>query len=108
MIVAGPTPVTVFARGLGPSLAADGVTTPLADPLLELRSSDQKLVASNDDWQSPDGAAVLATGAAPSDPGESAFVASLPAGGDGVAYTALVRAKDGGTGVAALDLVDLR
>src|SRR5262249_56632387 len=52
LIVSGSAPQTVVISATGPSLAAFGITNPLANPVLTLvRSSDQSIVASNDDWQ---------------------------------------------------------
>ena len=39
----------ILIRGLGPSLAAFGISPVLADPTLELRDSNGLLLASNDD-----------------------------------------------------------
>jgi len=64
-----------------------------------VRSSDQSVVASNDNWQdAPNAAQIQASGFAPSDPHESAIMVTLDPG----AYTAIVSGKNGGTGVAVV------
>jgi hypothetical protein len=91
---------TVAIVATGPSLAAYGIANPLANPTLTLvRSSDQSVVATNDDWGTAANAAQLqASGFAPSDPLESAIMISLAPG----AYTAILSGAGGGTGVAVL------
>ena len=52
-IIGGSTPKTVVIRGRGPSLAAFGVAD-VAAPIPRsrlVRSSDQTVIATNDDWQ---------------------------------------------------------
>ncbi len=71
---------------------------PLEDPVLELRDNNGGLITSNDNWQEHE-AEVNATLLAPTDSRESAIVAQLyPAN-----YTAIVRGKDGATGVALVE-----
>ncbi|MEY2502831.1 MAG: hypothetical protein QOI07_3165 [Verrucomicrobiota bacterium] len=93
----------IVARAIGPSLAAADVTDPLADPVLELRDSQGALIASNDNWRDglPDD--LSAVDMAPKNDKESAIFVRLPSG----AYTATVRGKDGGTGVALVELYNL-
>ncbi|HXF79119.1 MAG TPA: hypothetical protein VN598_09680, partial [Usitatibacter sp.] len=73
---------------------------PLADPQITIvRSSDQSVVASNDDWQSdPNAAQLQAKGFAPSDPREAGLLLTLPPG----AYTAIVSGVGGTTGVSVV------
>jgi hypothetical protein len=70
---------------------------PLANPMLTLvRSSDQAVLATNDDWASaPNAADIQAAGLAPGDARESAIMMTLPPG----AYTAILSGVGGGTGV---------
>ena len=49
LIVHGHSPLDVIVRAIGPSVPMAGT---LADPTLELRSSDGTLIASNDNWRS--------------------------------------------------------
>lgn len=94
----------VLVRAIGPSLAAASVPNPLADPILELRDGNGALLDSNDDWGlSPDQAEIQASGAAPTDPKESAVVQILPAG----PFTAIVRGVSNTTGVASVEIYQL-
>ena len=102
VIIAGSKPVSVIVRAMGPSLTRAGVPNALDDPVLELRDPNGGLVVSNDNWQEHE-AEVNATMLAPTDPRESAIVARLyPAN-----YTAIVRGKNGATGVALVEAYDL-
>lgn len=105
-IIAAPTGGNgiVLVRGLGPSLGTAGVANPLADPVLELHNSDGVVVATNDDWQSTQGAAIEASGLAPEDPAEAAILATLAPG----AYTAIESGKNGGTGVGLVEVYNLQ
>jgi hypothetical protein len=78
-------------------MASAGVAGTLANPTLTLvRSSDQAVIATNDDWQdAPNAAAIAASGFAPADARESAIMMTLPPG----AYTAIVSGAGGTTGV---------
>jgi hypothetical protein len=91
---------TVAVVATGPSLSAFGFTNSLANPTLTIvRSADQTVVATNDDWGTDANAAQLqAAGLAPSDPLEAAIMVSLPPG----AYTAIVSGAGGGTGLALI------
>jgi glucose/arabinose dehydrogenase len=95
----------VVIRGLGPSLAQAGVTTPLLDPTLEVRDTNATLVMANDNWQenASQAAQVSASGLAPSNPLESAVATSLLPGN----YTAVVAGKNGGTGIGVVEVYNL-
>jgi hypothetical protein len=94
----------IVVRGIGPSLAALGVTNALANPTLELRDNNGALLVSNNDWQdNPAQAAELtAAGLAPTNPLESGIAAPLPPG----LYTALLAGLNGGTGVGVVEVYD--
>ena len=81
-IITGSAPKNVAVRGIGPSLAAFGISDVLADPTLELRGANGALLFQNDDWQDdPAQAAQLtALGLALQDPKESGIVATLSPG----------------------------
>ncbi|MGH8165408.1 MAG: hypothetical protein ACREP1_13850, partial [Rhodanobacteraceae bacterium] len=51
--VAGGATKTIVMRGLGPSLAVDGMPLPgtLADPVLSLRNANGTEIATNDNWK---------------------------------------------------------
>ena len=102
-ILGGPNPGErrVGIRALGPSLAAFGVTNPLQDPLLEVKNENGTTLLSNDDWQQSQPAEIIAAGLAPTDPRESAIIASLPMGH----YFAMVQGKSGQSGVALVEIL---
>ncbi|MFN2475521.1 MAG: Calx-beta domain-containing protein, partial [Chthoniobacterales bacterium] len=90
-------------RGIGPSLAGQ-VAEPLGDPVLELHDANGATLATNDNWKdSPDRAAIEATGIPPKHDLESAILYSISR----AAYTAVLRGKDG-TGVALVEIYNLR
>jgi hypothetical protein len=93
----------VVARGIGPSLAGAGIANPLPDPTIELRNSDGILLAANDNWKDSQQSVLELTGLAPRNDSESAIVARLGPG----AYTAILRGKDGATGVGVVELYRL-
>jgi len=95
-VIQGSGPQQVAVVATGPSLAAFGIANPLANPTLTLvRSSDQAVIATNDNWGSAANAAQLqAAGFAPSNALESAILITLQPG----AYTAIVSGVGGGTG----------
>ena len=106
-IIEGPVPKQVFVRGIGPSLAPYNVPDFLADPVLEIRDVNGQLVASNDNWQNQSGGedvalAIYQHGLAPISPLESVVMVTLPPG----PYTALLRGKNGGTGVGLVEVYD--
>ena len=109
-IVQGSAPKNVLIRAAGPSLANFGVPNVLANPRLELHDTTTT-IGMNDDWQttqifgiitSDQVAEIQSSGLAPSDPLESAIIATLAPGG----YTAIVEG-DGGTGVGTVEVYDL-
>jgi hypothetical protein len=55
-VVVGNSPKKVLVRGIGPSLAAYGVTGALADPVLAIYNAAGTVVAMNDDWGTPQAA----------------------------------------------------
>ena len=104
-IITGSAPKNVAVRGIGPSLAAFGISNPLADPTLELRAANGALLVQNANWQDdPTQAAQLtALGLALPDPRESGIVATLqPA----ASYTAILAGNNGGAGVGLVEIYD--
>jgi photosystem II stability/assembly factor-like uncharacterized protein len=100
-IIQGDSPKTVVINAAAPSLTNYlPASSLLADPKLTLvRSSDQAILATNDDWgSSADAAAIQASGFAPNHSKEPAIIATLPPG----AYTAIVEGVNGGTGKAVV------
>lgn len=94
----------VIVRAIGPSLAAAGIASALADPSLQLVDSTGKLVAANDDWMTGGQVQeIIATTLAPDDLKESAIIATFPPG----AYTAIVTGQDGPENIALVEVYDL-
>lgn len=96
----------VLVRGVGPSLAAFGLTGFLADPKIEIiRLSDGQKVAENDDWTSTTGAMFSRVGAFALTPGsrDAALLATLPAGG----YTVQVSGVGNTTGEAIVEVYEI-
>lgn len=89
---------TVVVRALGPSLGLP--TTALQDPTLELHDVDGVLIGSNDNWKDTQEAEISAAGLAPAEDREAALLMDLPPGD----YTAVVRGKEGTTGVALVEV----
>ena len=102
-IIGGNQSTRVIVRALGPSLADFGLSGVLADPMLEVHDGNGNLMAQNDDWQSGQLNAIEASGYAPPDKNESAILATLTPGN----YTAIVRGKNGASGVALVDVYNL-
>jgi hypothetical protein len=111
-IVQGSGPKTVIVRAIGPELTRFGVPNALADPALDLHNSAGGLIASNNNWQttvvggiitSDQVSAIQNSGHAPTQPSESAIIATLQPGN----YTAIVRGVNNTTGVALVEVYDL-
>jgi hypothetical protein len=101
------TPTDIAVRARGPSLTGDGLSTVLADPTLELHNADGTIMISNDDWQSdPVSAANLtAHGLALPDPKESGIFTALAPPGQ---FTAIVAGKNGGIGIALVEIYNVK
>jgi hypothetical protein len=104
-VVGGATAKRVAIVATGPSLVPFGIPNALANPTLTLvRSSDQAVIATNDDWQAATNAAdITAAGFAPTNPLESAILVDLPAG----AYTAIVQGVSNTTGVSVIGVYEV-
>jgi len=107
MLGGNSTATKMAVRALGPSLTAFGLSSVLADPTLELHNANGTIMVSNDDWQSdPISAALLkAYGLGLPDPKESGvFVPLVPPG----EFTAVVAGKNGGLGIALVEIYNIR
>jgi hypothetical protein len=107
-IIGGSSAKTLVVNVAGPSLANFGITGALANPQLTLvRSSDNAVLATNDNWQTQtnpaDVAAIQASGYQPNNALEPAVIATLPPG----AYTAIVSGVNGGTGVGLVGVFEV-
>ena len=98
-------PEDVLVRGIGPSLSAQNIPHPLADPTLTLYDGQGTEIASNDNWQdAPNAGAISATKLQPTKAKEAAILKTLSPG----AYTAILRGSGGGTGVGLVEAYGLR
>ncbi len=103
LIVSGGSGKKLIVRGIGPSVASL-IPGALADPTLEIRDGSGQLVGSNDNWgSSSQRQDIIDSTVAPSNPLESAVVATLAPG----SYTAIVRGVNNGTGVGLIEVYDL-
>lgn len=103
-IITGDGPLRVVVRALGPTLGGPpfAVPDPLADTDLYLFRGGTQL-AQNDNWgDSPDAAAIAATGLAPPDELESAILIELTPG----AYTGIVAGTNLGEGAAIIEVYE--
>ena len=100
-------PTRIVVRALGPSLSASGLTNLMADPTLELRNANGTILITNDNWtDDPVSAAQLfANGLAPQNGNEAAIFTALAQPGQ---FTAIVAGKNGGTGIALVEIYNLR
>jgi matrixin len=106
LIVTGGNSKTVIVRALGPSLGtgAHPLAGVLVNPVLELHDGSGNLLSSNDDWvNSPQHAAIVASGLAPPNSLESAILTTLRPGN----YTAIVRGVNSATGIGLVEVYDL-
>jgi hypothetical protein len=104
MIVTGTANKKVLIRAIGPTLTDFGVPGALQNPTVELYQGST-LLAGNDDWRlSPQQAEIQNSGLAPTKDAESAIIATLTPNQN---YTAIVRGKDGSTGVGIVEAFDL-
>lgn len=105
-------PRKVLIRGVGPTLATLGVPGTLTDPMIELyRAGEQTPFDQNDNWGDADNAsdisaAASASGAFALDAGsaDAALLVTLEAGG----YTVHVKGVNDGTGVAIMEVYEIR
>lgn len=109
-VVRGNTARTVLVRASGPALAQFNVGGTLTDPKLQITAiSNGALMAENDNWGGDTQVAVAAagTGAFPwTNPGgkDAAILLTLPPG----SYTAQVSGLSGGTGIALVEVYEVR
>ena len=100
-ITRGAARTTVVVRGIGPSLAGVGISSPLPDPVLTLYDSNGIAIATNDDWPSSlQAEQIVGLGLAPTSPLESAILTTISPG----SYTAIVAGKGAATGIALVEI----
>ena len=96
-------PKLVLVRALGPSLASQGVTPALQNPVVKLMSGST-LLKENDDWQSESNSDdITATTIPPQNASESAILMRLEPG----AYTAVVTGANDTTGIALIEIYEI-
>lgn len=97
-VIEGSEPQTVYITGKGPSLPADQVANPLADPKITLVDPSTSMVISeNSSWkESSERGLIEATTIPPSNDLEAAIVATLAPG----AYTVLVESEGAEGGIS--------
>ena len=100
-IITGNAPKKVIVRGIGPSLP--GITTALADPVLELYAASGSLIISNDNWKDIQQVDIQNSGLAPTNDLESRIIATLPP----AAYTVILRGQNGTMGIGVVEMYDL-
>jgi WD40 repeat protein len=103
-ILTGNDSKQVIIRALGPSLGANGMPGALSDTTLDLYDASGQLLASNDNWKDSHQDQIAGTGIAPSDALESVILTTLTGNSS---YTAVVRGKNGATGVGLVEVYDL-
>jgi hypothetical protein len=102
-IITGNDAKRVIIRGLGPSLTDFNVPDAVNDPILRLFGPTGSVIAVNDNWKDIQQPEVEATGIPPTDPRESAIVATLvPA-----TYTASLAEMNNSSGVGLVEIYDL-
>ena len=90
----------VVVRALGPTLQGFGIAEALPDPVLMLFDENGNSISSNDNWGDTQADEIEGTGYAPPCPAESAIIVTRPAGNT----TAIVCGKNGGSGVALVEV----
>lgn len=103
LIITGNEPKRIIVRALGPSLAGEGVSGPLRDPVLRLHGPNGEFLVGNDNWRDTQEREINESGIPPRDDAESAIVITLPPAN----YTAIVGGKDETDGVALVEVYDL-
>ena len=101
-IAGGDAPSRLIIRGLGPSLAASGISSPLPDPKLQIFDANGQ-IASNDNWKSNQESEITATQLQPSNDLEAAYIGNFAPGG----YTAILSDANGATGVGIIEMYRL-
>jgi hypothetical protein len=87
-------------RAIGPSLTGFNLTSVLNDPTLELFNADGVSEGTNDDWMTDANSSQIPVNLRPKNTKESALYVTFPAGG----HTAIVRGKNGTTGIGLVEV----
>ncbi len=108
-VTSGSTAKSLLVRAVGPTLASQGVSSPLPDPQLTLHNSTGAAIATDDDWSTGATSAAAISAAAqhvgafalPTGSKDAALLVTLPAG----LYSATV-GVNGSSGIALLEIYD--
>lgn len=105
--VGGSGSKRLLIRALGPSLAAFGVSSAIAAPLLEVYGPNGALIATASGWDPAIAPDIASAGATTLPPGsaDAAMIVTVAAGSS---YTTVVRSTDGTVGEALLEIYELR
>lgn len=105
VILGGSDYARVIFRGLGPSVAVNGVPVPgtLADPTLELHDGNGAPLSFNDNWKDTQQTEIEQSGLAPADDREAAIIGSYAPG----QYTVILRGKNDTTGLGLVEAYKL-
>jgi hypothetical protein len=103
-IADGQAPVRLIIRGLGPSLAAFGIASPIPNPFLSIRDHNGVEIASNNDWGSNQQSEISASNLAPTNDLEAAYIGNFAPG----AYTAILSDVNNTTGIGTVEVYKLR
>lgn len=102
----GP-PMTLYIRGLGPSLGSSGIADAIDNPQLRLiqTGAESPIEIINSDWMDSENVEeILATGLTPADDRESAILTTLPSGG----YTIILSSEiDEPMAVGMIEIYDI-
>lgn len=104
-IITGGQPRNVIVRGLGPSLAAQGIQQFVANPQIDVFRGSS-VIATNTDWKTDgrsDAISASYAALAPSDDREAALLLTLLPG----SYTVLTKAEDGSEGIVLTEVYDV-
>lgn len=104
-VIAGNANKTVLLRGIGPALAAFGVTGTVADAQIEVFNASRAVIAQNDNWAPTLAGTFASVGAfaLPAASRDAALVITLPPG----SYTAQVSGVGNTMGVALVEAYEL-
>jgi hypothetical protein len=104
-IISGSSQKHVILRGIGPSLAGQGVVNPLPDPVLELHGPSGFVTITNDNWTdtTPPLRCGKKYGLSPTNDLESCIEETL----DPAPYTAILRDKNSDVGVGLVEIYDV-
>ena len=106
-LIVGPSGLgssKIAARAIGPSLASAGIDGVLQDPMLELVNSNGVVLRSNNNWKDSQRTEIEAMGLQSSDDRESTLVETVAPG----SYTAIVRGAGNTTGVALVEVYNVK